>query len=147
MRHSPWNPKLAGERAESAFLAAAMQRSLTVSKPFGDSTPYDFIVDPAPGLSPTTLWRVQVKSASTSCSHEFVVGLAHAGGRPLLPAEADFVAALIVPLDVWYIVPVALIHGRHALGFFPEVSRSCGRWEPFRNAWHLLKRRRDLLAR
>jgi hypothetical protein len=34
-----------GERAECAFLSAAMDRGLIVSKPYGDSAPYDFIVE------------------------------------------------------------------------------------------------------
>lgn len=140
MRRARWNPKLAGERAESAFLFAAMQRGFTVSKPFGDSAPYDFIVDPAPGREPRTLWRVQVKSSSGARSGGYSVCTRHAGGRPLKEKDADFLVAWIVPLDVWYVIPVRELHEVHGLTMFPGVQGSWGRFEKFRNAWHLLKR-------
>lgn len=142
---SPWNPKLAGERAESLFLAAAMQRGLTVSKPFGDSAPYDFIVDPAPGRRPLTLWRVQVRSTSvTSFSGSYSVTLGHGKGcqHALMPRDADFLAVLIVPREEWYLVPVKLLDGRRCASFGVVEGKSARRWEPFRSAWHLLKRTR-----
>ena len=55
-----WRKRL-GEAAESAFLAKAIQMGFGVSKPWGDSDRYDFVVD-AGGR----LWRVQVKSAYRS---------------------------------------------------------------------------------
>ena len=60
----PSNPKLVGEQAECAFLYQAIKRGLVVSKPYGDSAPYDFIVDSGPYQGkPSRLWRVQVRSA------------------------------------------------------------------------------------
>ncbi len=50
--------KRRGEMAEAAFLHKASRLGFGVAKPWGDSDPYDLIVD-----SGRRLWRVQVKSA------------------------------------------------------------------------------------
>ena len=39
------NPKRRGEIGEISFLQRASQKGLRVSRPFGDSDAYDFIVD------------------------------------------------------------------------------------------------------
>jgi hypothetical protein len=60
--------KRLGEAVEAAFLAKATMLGIGVSKPWGDSRPYDFIVD----CGPRYLWRMQVKCATshrgTRCS-------------------------------------------------------------------------------
>jgi hypothetical protein len=59
MSKPPHNPKLIGERAECAFMHQALERGLIVSKPFGDSAPYDFIIDNRPFLRGRgRLWRI-----------------------------------------------------------------------------------------
>src|SRR5205807_1544095 len=50
--------KRLGEVAEAAFLAKASDLGFRVAKPWGDSDPYDFIVETG-----GRLWKVQVKSA------------------------------------------------------------------------------------
>ncbi len=55
--------KRLGEVAEAAFLARASDLGFGVAKPWGDSDPYDFIVETG-----GRLWKVQVKSA-----HPYVV--------------------------------------------------------------------------
>ena len=64
----PPNPKRTGEHSEVAFLYRADQRRFAISKPFGDSERYDFILDnrPIPGARPKPsrtiqLFRIQVK--------------------------------------------------------------------------------------
>jgi hypothetical protein len=51
------NTKRRGEIVEIAFLYTVANMGFAVTKPYGDSEPYDFIVD-----SGNRLWRVQVKS-------------------------------------------------------------------------------------
>jgi hypothetical protein len=57
-----WGPVVTGKRrgeiAEAAFLAKVASLGFTVSKTWGDSDRYDFVVDGGAGLR-----RVQVKSA------------------------------------------------------------------------------------
>src|ERR1700680_3116711 len=54
------NPKRTGEHSEIAFLYRSDQRRFAISKPFGDSERYDFILDnrPRPRVK---LFRIQVK--------------------------------------------------------------------------------------
>jgi hypothetical protein len=53
------NPKRTGEHSEIAFLYRADQRQFAISKPFGDSERYDFILDNRP-RPVVTLNRIQV---------------------------------------------------------------------------------------
>jgi len=54
------NPKRTGEHSEIAFLYRSDQRQFAISKPFGDSEKYDFILDNLP-RPVVTLNRIQVK--------------------------------------------------------------------------------------
>ncbi|MBZ5647778.1 MAG: hypothetical protein LAN37_11225 [Acidobacteriia bacterium] len=132
-----------GEQAECAFVFRAMQHGLIVCKPYGNSTPYDFVVQarrpghaaPAPGAP---LWRIQVKS-SFGLFHEsaYKISTEHCG-RPYTCTDFDFFAAWIAPLDVWYILPVRAIIPSRSVGFFPHVPRTRSKYEKYREAWELL---------
>ena len=54
--------KQLGEIAEAEFIAKAVGMGFVVAKPWGDSEPYDFIVNTRKNFN---FWRVQVKSAHT----------------------------------------------------------------------------------
>lgn len=132
------HPKLAGEWAESAFLSAALARGLIVSRPFGESAAYDFIVDSRwlrPGSHRGRLWRVQVRSISSG--PPFRVTTFHGTAkRPITIADADLLAVLIVPLERWYIIPIGAFAPTLGIWLFPHVNPSRGRFERFREAWH-----------
>jgi len=66
--------KRRGEVAEAAFLHKTAALGFSVSKPWGESDRYDFILD-----SGDHCWRVQVKSAHTSALHGYAF---HACGNP-----------------------------------------------------------------
>jgi hypothetical protein len=79
-----------------------MELGLPASKPWGDNSRYYFVVD-----SGERLWRVQVKSTSCLCGNRYAVA-AH-GSDPTLPygpEEIDFLVALVIPEDAWYVIPV-----------------------------------------
>jgi hypothetical protein len=57
------DPKRRRELGEITFLQRATALGLRVSKPFGDSDPYDFIVD-----NGRRRWLVQVKSSGKFCA-------------------------------------------------------------------------------
>jgi hypothetical protein len=134
MTASGFLPKRQGEWVEACFATHALRRGLHVSKPFGDSTPYDFIVD-----SGTCLLRVQVKSVSRLQGNSFRLTLSHGGGAKVgyLPSEIDMLAAYVIPCDAWYFIPIAQVAGRKSLRLCPHRP-SHRRYEPFRNAWNLL---------
>lgn len=139
-------PKLLGERAECAFMHQAMQRGFTVSVPFGDSAPYDVIVHSALRvLRPGRLWRVQVRSVAAMQEGVYRVRAWRLVGRdvvPLTTREADFIAAWVIPLDAWYIIPVKAFSPRTSLLFYPHRHPPLGLWEHYRDAWPLLRRAR-----
>ena len=145
----PKNPKVEGERAECAFAWQAMEHGLTVSKPYGDSAPYDFIVDsprshstqyPAPSTKDgrEKLWRVQVKSAaSLSKGQTYQASTRHFSNRYRLD-EVDFFAVWVRPLNAWYIVPAEKIVPATSACFYPQNRNSRGKYEKYREAWRLL---------
>ena len=57
---------------------------------------------------------------------------------PYTADEIDFFVAYIVPLDIWYVVPVKLVTPVLGMCFYPSGSRLGGRYEPYREAWDLM---------
>jgi hypothetical protein len=138
--------KQRGELAEIAFLHKASGLGFGVAKPYGDSERYDFILD-----SGERLWRVQVKSIATNYppgSHGYRAASCHSRGSykdlPYTADEIDFFVAYIVPLDIWYVLPVELVTLVLGLYFYPSGCRLGGRFEPYREAWHLMAPGGDL---
>jgi hypothetical protein len=123
--------KRLGEAVEAAFLAKAAMLDFPVSKPWGDSRAYDFVLD-----SGHELWRVQVKCATshrgTRCSARA------AGSGPLYTAEdIDFLVAWVIRKNLWYVVPVEAFAPRATVHFnYGELSE--GMFEIYREAWCLL---------
>jgi hypothetical protein len=61
------------------------------------------------------------------------------GKRNRLTAkDIDFVIAYLVPLDLWYVVPVEAFGPTKNLWFYPSGSKKGSRFEAYREAWHLL---------
>jgi len=130
--------KWAGEQAEAAFLNKAVSLGLSVSKPWGDSERYDFAVDAG-----RRMLRVQVKSTQYVAPDRlgFVINMAR---RAVLYTEEDidFVAVYIVPLNIWYVIPIKACLNRSNLLFYPESKNSRGRFEKYREAWWRLQSRK-----
>ncbi len=106
-----------------------------MSKPFGDNAPYDFIVDFDGKLS-----KVQVKSTGCIDSGSYRITTSHLGsGKVLYTAdEVDFIIGYVIPEAAWYIIPIDKITSRHTK-LFPHNLNSKGRFEPYREAWSLLR--------
>src|SRR5438874_13084633 len=139
-----FNPKLVGERAECAFMHQALERGFAVAKPFGDSLPYDVIVDSSPLIgAPGRLSRVQVRCTRKMQGRKFAVRMVCRSSKHILNCDdADLLAVLIssnsVPGDIWYIIPLSAIVPRGSICLFPQHPHSRGHFEPYREAWHLL---------
>ena len=135
-------PKRRGELAELAFLKKAIGMGFLVSKPWGDSDRYDFIVDGG-----GKRWRVQVRSTE----HPFgprgygVHASVYVGRRivGLTSEDIDVIVAYIVSLDLWYVVPVEAFEPRKNLWFYPMGSKKGARFEKYREAWWVLKGERS----
>ncbi len=137
-QHPKLNSKRTGEISEAAFLHKAVSLGFKVTKPWGDSERYDFVLD-----SGARLWRVQIKSTSAL----------HAGGYQIQPIhsvygvkklaytsdEIDALAAHIAPRDVWYILPVSALGSGTSLRLFPDGGCKTARFEHHREAWDLFR--------
>lgn len=118
-----------GDAAEAEFMARACGLAFRVAKPWGNIDPYDVLVGAGRGF-----WRVQVK-----CAHREEDGRYHAGcARPsgnYTKDLVDFMAAYLVAVNVWYILPIEACEGRTTLYFNPGER---GKYERYREAWCLL---------
>lgn len=124
--------KRRGEWAEIRFMARAAEHGLVVTKPWGDSAHYDFAVE-----CKGRFLRVQVKSTMRRISNSFLVRLHGSEGRYSL-GDFDFVAAYIIPLDIWYIVPAKIaIPLAENLCLTPGSPKN--KYECYREAWHSLQ--------
>src|SRR5207249_4413286 len=129
-------PKIIGEWVECEFLARAAQHGLVVSKPYGDSAPFDFVVG---GRQP--LHRVQVRGTSHLTNGRcYICRITH-GYPPVRysPDEIDFMAVFVIPYSAWYIVPIHEIQPcQRFISLYPHKPGANGRLECFRDAWRLL---------
>jgi hypothetical protein len=126
-------PKLRGEWAELCFMQRATQFGLILTKPWGDSAPYDFAVDHLGHFL-----RIQVKcTLQRREKNSYRCCLDH-NGSPYTPAQIDFFAAYVIPVDVWYILPLAATHSQPDILLSPHRQKS--KYSSYKEAWHLLMR-------
>jgi hypothetical protein len=131
------NTKVTGERSEAAFLNRAAGLGFGVAKPWGDSLRYDFILD-----NGQRLWRVQVKATESIRAQAYETRATYTVGKGravYTRDDVDFLAAHVVPLDIWYIIPVEVCTPAPMLRFYPHRTAKKMRLEPYREAWHLLQ--------
>ncbi|HUK86792.1 MAG TPA: group I intron-associated PD-(D/E)XK endonuclease [Terriglobales bacterium] len=128
--------KLKGEWAELQFMTKALALGLRVARVYGDSARYDFFVDAGGRLS-----RVQIKSAWHLSGSTYRLATQHGaplGKVPYRARELDFVVGYVVPEEAWYVVPVGALTRRRSFWVYPHRPDSRGRFEQYRDAWHLL---------
>ena len=135
--------KRSGDIAEIAFLQKATSQGLRVSKPYGDSDRYDFIID-----NGTHRLRIQVKSAGRQIgkdNYQIHSGRSlNRGEVAYRKSEIDFIAFYISPEDSWYIVPLKALDGRLNVTLYSANDPKNGAYGKYCEAWHLLKQaRRD----
>jgi hypothetical protein len=134
MPENPGHPirhaKRRGEWAELRFMQCATERGFRCNKPWGESSPYDVATDHA-GL----FRRVQVKCTLYQRSHSYVCTIcsSHVIYRP---DQLDFFAALVIPTDTWYILPIRATHNQPSVVLSPHLKNS--KYSHYEEAWHLL---------
>ena len=131
------DPKRKGELAELAFVLTAASHGLTVSKPYGESAAYDFLVQ-----SGKRVLRIQVKACFTRYRDGFHFNLGQ-HGQHYTTEDVDFLAAYIAPADLWYIIPIEVVQAVTVIAVNPGAKdrQSGARFEPYREAWYLLTSR------
>ena len=127
--------KVRGEIAELAFAHRAASLGLIVSKPYGDSAPYDFVVE-----GNGVLRRVQVKSASAKDGNTYHInaGYGASNKRRYRTDQIDVLAAHVVPEDAWYLIPRAELGGRKTIRVAPHVAGRRRGFERWRERWSVL---------
>jgi hypothetical protein len=134
------NFKQRGEWVELLFMAWALRKGLRVSKPWGDSSPYDVGVEHG-----RQLIRVQVKSTSYRLANGYQCGFRpnQKSRRQYTTRKIDFFAAYVVQEDVWYIIPAAVVLKTRSLCLMlcpvQLMKRDCYKYESYREAWKLLR--------
>ena len=130
-------PKLMGELSELDFLRKAMGMGMIVSKPWGDSYRYDFVVD-----TEGRLFRAQVRSTENRFgARGYAVHASVYVGRKIVGLTAkdiDVIVAYIVSRDIWYVVPVKAFVPRKNLWFYPDGSKKGAMFEKYRDAWWVM---------
>jgi len=125
------NCKRSGEAAEAGFVARASSLGFVALTPWGECNRYDVAIDHGTGF-----WRVQVKSTSYARQSRYHLMLA-IHGVAYTPAEVDFVAGFIAPLNLWYIIPIEAISSLTSVSIFPHTRRG-SKYDKYREAWCLL---------
>ena len=125
------HPKLRGEWAEMRFMARAAEYGLCVSKPWGEMARYDFAVEHGGRFV-----RVQVKSTMFKDRGGYSCTVRGSQG-PYEGNPFDFVAAYLIPEDIWYIIPAERFRGQGSVALYPRLKSS--KYDPYKEAWALLR--------
>ena len=123
--------KRRGEWAELKFMTAAAERGLCVTKPWGETSQYDFVVE-----HKARFVRVQVKSTGFKDRGGYSCSVRGSRGA-YVGDPFDFVAVYVVPEDVWFIIPEHVVRGRPSIALYPRLKRS--KYGRYREAWGLLR--------
>lgn len=127
--------KKQGEWVELQFMARAAAHGLTVSKPWGESSPYDCVVE-----SDRVFNRVQIKSTTKfrDNGYECVINdfVAKRHRRRYAPGDFDFYAIYLIRENLWYVIPASVVEGKRAICLNPHYRKS--RYISYLEAWHLL---------
>lgn len=114
--------------SEMRFELAATLRGFTVSKPQGDNSPYDFILDTG-----GRLLRVQVKSSGHKDKQgrlNFNLKAGSTNTRVYTAAQVHFFALHDTIEGVFYIIPQPLLRGYKTLKITPN-----GKYESYKDNW------------
>jgi hypothetical protein len=132
--------KLRGEWVEAGFLARALEEGIPASVPWGERRSYDGVVG-----WPGDFWAIQVKCTVFRLRSGGYKCCVCTHNRPYPRGAFDFYACYVVPEDVWYIIPEEQLRGMKCVSLCTEDGY--GRYEKYREAWHLLKRPKKAQAR
>jgi hypothetical protein len=127
--------KQRGEWVELLFMTRAAKRGFGVSKPWGDSSRYDVILE-----QNGRFIRVQVKCTDrwTGSAYSCILYAAHQ--HAYTTKQIDYFAIYLVPDDIWYIFPAKKLMGQSAVILTPH--RHGHKHGRYKEAWDLLESRK-----
>lgn len=126
--------KKRGEWAESVFLARASEEGLPASKPWGDSRSFDCVVG-----HPGKFLAIQVKCTIAKLeSGQGYICSTCSSHKPYARGSFDFLAAYVIPEDIWYIIPGREVWGLKSISLCTVGGEA--KYEHYREAWGLLRK-------
>jgi len=125
------HPKRRGEWAELRFMTRAAEEGRQVSKPYGEMARYDFIVEHG-----ARCVRVQVKSTMFKDRGGYSCSVRGCRG-PYEGDPFDFLAAYLIPEDLWYIIPAEKFRMQGSIALYPRLRKS--KYKAYLEAWDLLR--------
>jgi hypothetical protein len=124
-----------GEWGEIRFLGKATEHGFNVAKPWGESSPYDFVVDLGGRFVSvqvkSTMYEVPTRETRQR-SGCFAITLRGGGSRAYHRFDFHYLAAYVIPQDIWYIIPFALVTSRTTIEVCPGSPAS--KYERYREA-------------
>ena len=129
--------KQQGEWAELLFMARAAEQGLAIARPWGDSLPYDVaIISTDKRRQRPDFLRIQVKSTQCKRRDGYKCHV-DSNGVPYRLDQLDFIAAYIITVAVWFIIPVDATNGQAEVFLTPDRPNS--KYGEYEEAWHLLR--------
>ncbi|HEY1462190.1 MAG TPA: group I intron-associated PD-(D/E)XK endonuclease [Terriglobales bacterium] len=125
-----------GEWAELCFMARAAERGYSVSRPHGDSAAYDVGVEDA-----GRFLRVQVKSTTFRRKGSYTCNVTGARRERYPKSKVDFFAVYLVPIDLWYIIPIEVMEKNLSLNLTPRKGH---KFAQYMEAWELMRGERGI---
>jgi len=98
--------KLQGCIGEAIFITECLKRNIPIYQPIADMYGVDFIVGSDP------LIKVQVKTTSKADTRyesktSYKIQCRHGANCKAYTDQFDYMAAYLMPLDVWYLIPIS----------------------------------------
>src|SRR3989475_9495913 len=89
------------------------------------------------------LWRVQLKCTEVVRARGYdvqpIYSIYGQGKMVYTADDIDVLVAHIIPLDIWYVLPIEAFAPCKSLRFYPHGGCKRPRFEHYREAWHLLR--------
>ena len=128
------NHKLRGEWAELVFMARVKELGFGLLQPWGESSRYDVGVE-----WEGRFMRVQVKSTIYKVGNAYVCNTRPDDDKkPYTVREIDFLAAYVIPVNVWYIVRAG-VATRLKGNIWLSPHKKGHKYERFMEAWEVMK--------
>ena len=124
--------KTQGDNAELKFMLLSHELGHIISKPFGDNSKYDLIIDNGNDLE-----KIQIKSTSrkdTSSGMDCYNCLVCSGSKQKQKyneKDVDFIVIYVIPENTWYKIPVKEIKGK-TVKLYPHRQSQRNTYEKYR---------------
>ena len=137
--------------SETLAITQLVKRDIPFSIPYGSFDEYDIIADTSKGLK-----RIQVKTCYfDNNAKRYVVSLAtsHRRGNETITNKKysidsfDYLIAVCIILEIYYIIPINVIEGKRAITLYPEgipettirSNKNAGyNYEEYKENWKIL---------